>query len=333
MARVKIHKLKTMERSILSAFIVCLLGAVCYPAPGGGKFVPPEGRVLVFAGQNKVSIDSYVKTTGIVPAGLMLYTSIQKADSLDRPADFGAGVVYGRYLVDKYPNTALQIGLYMVDALDGVVSGLYDDNIDKIGRFIKNSRRPVYLRIGYEFDGPHNHYEPEKYIKAYRHIADRLRAGGVDNVAYVWHSYASWPKVQLLNWYPGDEYVDWFGISYFGQSENEMKDMLALAAARGKPVMIAESTPMGIGTACGLDSWHRWFEKYFAFIGKNDIKAISYINTNWDALPMFTALRWKDSRLDRSAEVKKRWIKEITGPKYLHSSPELFELLDYRENR
>lgn len=42
------------------------------------KFVPPEGKVLVFVGQDKDTLDRYHKAVGITPAGVMVYTSIQK---------------------------------------------------------------------------------------------------------------------------------------------------------------------------------------------------------------------------------------------------------------
>ena len=44
------------------------------------------------------------------------------------------------------------------------------------------------LRIGYEFDGEWNHYNPQYYVPAYRHIVDRLRANGVTHFASVWQS-------------------------------------------------------------------------------------------------------------------------------------------------
>ena len=49
----------------------------------------------------------------------------------------------------------------------------------------------VFLRIGYEFDGPHNHYDPQDYKKAYIYLADKINEEGVTNAVFVWHSYAS----------------------------------------------------------------------------------------------------------------------------------------------
>ena len=92
--------------------------------------------------------------------------------------------------MEHYPKALVQIGLYMVNALDGVIAGQFDYNIEKLAEVFKREDRPIYLRIGYEFDNPDNHYDPVKYIMAYRYIVDKLHRLGVNNVAYVWHSYA-----------------------------------------------------------------------------------------------------------------------------------------------
>lgn len=46
-----------------------------------------------------------------------------------------------------------------------------------------------YIRIGYEFDNPENHYDPENYKLAFRRIVDRFKDVNLTNVAFVWHSY------------------------------------------------------------------------------------------------------------------------------------------------
>jgi hypothetical protein len=313
----------------LMAVTTCCTGAHA----AEGRFVPPAGKILLFAGQSNKAIRNYVKATGAVPAGLMLYTSVQQVDALYEPSDCGGGECCGSALLREYPDAALQLGLYMVDALDAIADGVYDTNIDRIGAWIKDAKRPVYLRIGYEFDGPHNHYEPAAYVKAYRYIVDRFRRNGVDNAAYVWHSYAAFPPMRHLDWYPGDDYVDWFGITYFAQSEAEMKPVIVLAKEHGKPVMIAESSPNGIGTRQGTVSWQRWFKGYFDFIIKYDVRAFSYINDDWDSLPMFKDFHWKDARLNSNRIVRKKWNEETRKERYLLASKGLFALLGFTEEK
>ena len=171
-----------MKRSKL--LFICLflsLASACFAQ----TFTPEAGKTLLVIGQDKDSIEDYIDSVGIVPGGFMGYTSVQDAGGLFEPKDHGAGENHAQYFVEKYPEAVIQIGLYMVDALDGVVNGAYDDNLKKIARWIKQTQRPVYLRVGYEFDFPGNHYEPGAYIQAYRYVVDFLKKEDVKNVFFV----------------------------------------------------------------------------------------------------------------------------------------------------
>ena len=316
--------LSFMAWSLLRIINVHLLSTKQMP-----KFSLPQGKVLFIVGQDRDTIDAYVNSINITPGGFMVYTSIQNMDGLYSPVDYGGGVQHFQDLVDRYPNTVIQIGLYMVGALDGVIEGLYDMNVGKLAEWIKKTDRPVYLRIGYEFDGSHNSYEPDKYVKAYRYIVDKLRKGGVDNVAYVWHSCACYTPRPIMDWYPGDRYVDWFAISYFNRRTKYMDIMAQLAAKHNKPLMIAESTPCGIGTYYADYAWDRWFRPFFDFVIEKDVKVVCYINSNWEAQQMWKGQGWQDARVQANEIIKKRWLNEINKERYLQSSPNLYEILGY----
>ncbi len=294
-------------------------------------FVPPEGKVLMIIGQDLNTIDQYVKDTGAVPSGVMLYTSIQELEGLTTSEDRGGGLQHAQKLATTYPDSVLQIGLYMVGVLQQVADGVYDENIVKLADWIKRAERPVYLRIGYEFDLPDNHYDPALFVAAYRHIVDKFKALGVDNVNYVWHSY-SFLRVDhpFMGWYPGDDDVDWFGISFFeAYNFGNMERIAKFAQEHGKPLMIAEASPFYSGTTQGEKSWNMWFRHLFRFIEKNNVKIVSYINCDWDDLSMFAAKKYGDARIQSSLAVYQRWIEEIKKDQYLHSSPNLFKTLGY----
>jgi hypothetical protein len=302
-----------------------LLVLICWvlPLSAAEDFVPPPGKTLLFIGQDQKTINDYVRSTGHKPAGFMLYTSIQDMTGLSAPIDYGAGVNHGQALLEKYPGARLQIGLYMVDALEGIVEGKYDANIKKLGQWIKKSRRPVYLRIGYEFDLPNNHYEPEAYKKAFRYIVQSLRKQRVRNVVFVWHSYGYLnPDKPLMTWYPGDEYVDFFAVSFFKAfNTGNMNFILKRAREHNKPFMIAESTPSGVGTGSAERSWNLWFKPFFQFISDNDIPVVSYINSDWEALPMFNGQGWGDARVQANKVVKERWLKEVLSDRFMPGLP------------
>jgi hypothetical protein len=318
-------------RSILFFLVlsgVCALSVRSYGEKLRARFEPPSGKVLLIIGQSLEDIQAYENSTHVVPGGFMAYTSVQAAEGLTDLFNQGDGSQEAQMLVDQYPNAALQIGLYMVDACESVARGEMDSQIDKIATWIQKTRRPVYLRVGYEFDGPHNHYPPKEYVAAYRHVVDRFRTLKVRNVAYVWHSYASRSSRPLTDWYPGDGYVDWFGISYFNQPQRYMQPMVDLAKQHGKPVMISEGSPWVVQTKY-TNAWNLWFVPLFKFMAANDIKALSYIGCNWDATKQFETQRWGDTRLQSNPEILHHWSQETSQDRYLKASPELFNLLGF----
>lgn len=319
-------------KRMTSSIMVLLLGLGT--AVAAGKFEPPAGKTLLVIGQQRESIDAYVEEFKTIPAGFMNYTDLAQVTGLYEPYDGGDGTKDGRHLVDTYPGTVHQLGLYMVDMLDAALAGEYDDSIDRLGQWIAAAKAPVYLRIGYEFDGLHNRYDPQKYVQVYRRIVDRLRKNKVENVAFVWHSYAAYPiymKKSIADYYPGDDYVDWFGVSFFDNSLSNinMMNMVNMAKEHGKPLMIAESTPARIGVHEGMQAFYRWYRPLFKFIEKNDVKMLCYINVDWDALPMFAHFQWKDSRVQANKEIRKMWLDEISKERYVTYSKDLYEQIGY----
>jgi hypothetical protein len=313
------------KRSLLFLGLM-LIGSSGFCADSTSRFVPPPGHVLLLVGQSVEDIQAYEHVVSTTPAGLMGYTSVGRAQGLNIPSNDGGGTQQLRKLVDHHPNQVLQIGLWMVNDCVNVAKGKMDPQLDRIGDWLRETHRPVYLREGYEFDGPHNHYPPQDYIDAFRHIVDRYRKNGITNVAFVWHSFASPVGRPLMDWYPGDEYVDWFAISYFNQPQRYMQPMVDLAKAHGKPVMIAEAAPWVIQTKYA-NAWNLWFRPLFKFIEANDIRALSYINCDWDGTPLFKRQRWGDTRLHRNPEILQQWLDETAQERYLKASPDLYKTL------
>ena len=58
-----------------------------------------------------------------------------------------------------------------------VAAGLHDEQIENLVKSLRVYGRPVFLRIGYEFNGQWNGYEPEEsFVSAWRRIVDAVRA-------------------------------------------------------------------------------------------------------------------------------------------------------------
>ncbi len=300
-----------MKKSNIWLVALIIFGSL-YPLAHG-----EDSRDSIFViGQDNKSIADYMvaMSQGKSPNGIMVYTAINDLRGLSQPVDQGAGVNYADELLHKYPQMqVVQIGLYMRYMLNEIVQGSFDKNIDLLGEWIKRSGKQVYLRIGYEFDNPDNEYDPGQYIKAYRYIVDRLKRDNVNNVYFVWHSIAwrdkGWPEYDPLKWYPGNEYVDWIGISFFDIKRDEERNIITkIAKSKNKPIMIAESSPFKQYT---VEEKLGWIKKLFEYIKFNNVKFLSYINVNWDMLPLFKADEYGDARLLKDPILIEEWVKEI----------------------
>ncbi|MBZ0297211.1 MAG: 1,4-beta-xylanase [Anaerolineae bacterium] len=310
------------------------------------KFMPATGQTLFIIGQDLGAVgglpgytDGYVDHVTPFPGGVTTYTNLHALDGLTTVANWGSGDVSAQRLVDSpaYANSVLVIGLWLGNAnLTPIARGDLDRNIDRLAIWIKDQNRPVFLRIGYEFDGEWNAYQPADYITAFQRIVDRFRALEVTNVATVWQS-ATWYDGTFqghdwLEWYPGDDYVDWFGMSYFIAHPPTFNAWLDLARSHDKPVMIAESTPKGhdLATEAGGEVWNAWFQGFFDFIHENHdvIKAVAYINVHWEAQPMWQGQDWGDSRVQVNSFLLEQWQREMKSDFWLQTSPELFQILN-----
>lgn len=298
-------------------FILAVAAAFLFVLPAGAQEKPGSPRTLVFIGQDLDSVQTYVNKTKHVPDGFMVYTSIQELTGLEAAFDNGSGVQHAQGLIDRYPGTQIQIGLYMVGALSDVVGGAYDVNILKLSQWLaKNSATTFYLRIGYEFDYPQNHYAPAAYISAYRYIVDRLRSQGVQNVLYVWHSYAGFVQGSRERWYPGDDYVDWVGLSFFeAYNRGNMDNIVRIARTHNKPLMIAEATPLGHNVKDGAKVWRLWYQKLFDFISARDVRILCYINWDWEKFPMFKGQGWGNGRVEENRFIKRQWLEHVAKNK------------------
>lgn len=311
------------------------------------KFVPPNGKTLLIMGQTVERISEYLEKFPHqnIPGGWAAYWGIPEFKGITKAHENETGnTQHHQMLVDKFPNTVVQSAMWMVgkwDVAKNTGNGFYDKVIKKYASWAKSTKRPIYLRIGYEFDGPHNELDPKQYVKAYRHVVDLLRKKGANNIAFVWHSYASKPykDYKLSEWYPGDDYVDWVGISVFGHAYNNSDfgphcdAVLAFAKAHKKPVMIAESNPVQ-----GIDKensavWDKWFVNFFTFIYNKNIKAVSFINENWPKTKITGVSHWKDARLYNNEKVSKAWFQETNKKRYLKQSPTLFKELGYSRRK
>ncbi len=357
----------TTKGILLSCFIVCIgCFTVFSQNTIPGKFAPINGKTMLILGQDLGSVAGYVNSGRFpTPAGVTMYTDVYSMAGLNSITNYGAGNIGSQAALDQYPNSALAIGLWMVEENDGqgedhpnglteIVNGQHNDELDKFAAFAKrNAPRPIYLRIGYEFDGPWNNYNPAKYQAAYRYIVNYLNQKQVANVAYVWQS-ATWgatPANGIDSYYPGDQYVDYVGLSFFFFDENfngnNLEYILNFARTRNKPIMMAEvsaqyyefdqgtfhpfdnpGAPQQLG---GQGIWNQYFrDQLIPFVDDNRdvIRAVAYINADWQSQPQWKWPDanngfWGDTRIEANNTIATNWNTYINNGNFLHGGPNL----------
>ena len=324
--------------------------------PISPPYIPKDGTCLVFVGQELEAIgglDTYAN--GYLdhfrqPAGFTMYTDLmpgtesfgfihQGLDGLTTTDDWGDSPSnMSEQLSDSsFAGMALAIGLDMKGGHDTLVAkGDHDDLIFKLADWIKKTApRPIFLRIGYEFDGHDwNHYQAEAYVSSFKRIRHIMEQSGVANITYVWQSKGRGTTLEDMNrYYPGDDYVDWCGYSFFAP-DNENHPMLAFARQHNKPVFLAEATPILVdstGRVTPIDfdneqeaalAWEAWFVPFFRTIDQNPdiVKAFSYINCHWKAHPMWVDnpyFQHIDARLQNDSTLSVNWRNELSKPAFI----------------
>ncbi len=156
-----------------------------------------------------------------------------------------------------------------------IIDGVYDSALIQWAIDAANTNTPLLAEFGTEVNGSwfpwnglynggentmgYGNYDlpdgPERFIDAYRHIIDICRQNGATNITWFFHVNADdepaalWNKFE--NYYPGDEYIDWIGVSIYGPQVNdeeyqELSDILnncyyrLCSLSQDKPIAILE---------------------------------------------------------------------------------------------
>jgi hypothetical protein len=158
-------------------------------------------------------------------------------------------------------------------SLDAIIEGRWNNYIDNWADAARTFGHPMIVAFGVEMNGDwfpwsgwyygadewnderENWKGPEMYKAAYRYVVDRVRARGAKNIKWMFHTNNYSYPMDTWNlapaYYPGSEYVDWLGLSVYGQQfkHEPWADIPSLVdwpyqelseLAPEKPVMIAE---------------------------------------------------------------------------------------------
>ena len=127
---------------------------------------------------------------------------------------------------DGYPGRDPEYALWRINA------GQFDDDLQRWGQGVARVGSPVIVEWGTEMNGDWFGWNArwngqnrgaQKFRRAYRHIVEQVERGAgaaASNITWAWHvnadSQPDTPWNQIERYYPGDEWVDWVGLSSYG---------------------------------------------------------------------------------------------------------------------
>ena len=182
-------------------------------------------------------------------------------------------------------------------SLVNILAGQWDAYIDQWADGAKAQGIPIFVSLCNEMNGdwfpwsakyygagtpiagsdPPQFVGPEYFKRAYRYIVDRVRARGATNILWIFHvnnfsePYEVWNTFKQF--YPGRDYVDWLGMSVYGQlypdekKWNLFEDMIhkpydeLCKLDPDKPVMVTE---WGAGEFPAQGDKGAWIKDAFA---------------------------------------------------------------------
>ena len=257
-----------------------------------------------------------------------------------------AGVIpYVRFMPRSHFNEFEKEPVYN---LQNIINGNFDDALHQWAKAARADNIPLIIDFAVEMNGNwfswsgalngagtkdgygnKNCYDgAERYRDAYRHIIDIFRSESVNHVTWFFHPditsnpQKEWNKPKY--YYPGDDYIDWIGISIYGpihpeenywenfseKLQESYKDIAAISSQ--KPFAVVE---FGVTDHHSLGSKTDWLKDAFNTIlsGKYlEFKAINYWHENWDNNGSISSLR-----IDSSLETLNTFQKLINNPRFI----------------
>ncbi len=280
------------------------------PPPVHSTYEPAGSRVYHGVGFADVAdLKAYVEAVGRTPALLGVAVSLT---ALERD------LATVRATLDAFDGAGiLLVGLHWEGLTDAAIAdGEHDAEIEALADALAALDTPILLSIGFGMDGADHPtgITREHFPAAYRRIVDLVRARHADRVAFVWNRLAQ----HHLHYYPGDAYVDWFGISFLTRSSvaknrRHFRNLIHDAALRHKPVLVTAAAPADVPAAERTS----WFEAFFNILNRNDVfKGFVYVPRDFSKEPSITA--GGDTRLPPDDPALGFYRAQIAVSRYIH---------------
>jgi hypothetical protein len=213
--------------------------------------------------------------------------------------------------------------------LSRIVNGDFDSYLRSWAEGVKSLGYPVAIRFAHEMNGDWypwcekaNGNRPGEYVQAWRHVHDLFERAGATNVIWVWSPNARWSKTtgNLVDLYPGDDYVDWVGTTgYYGTGTwSDYTSFDAIFGPTIAEIRTFSRRPMVVTETGATDAGGRkaqWIRDTFQALPKHR----DVIGLIW-----FEVDKELDWRIAASPAASKAFADSVAAPRYdVHWSPEL----------
>lgn len=185
-----------------------------------------------------------------------------------------------------------------------VAKGKYDKYIEQWAWDAKDSKTPIFLRVGHEMNDPYRYpWGPQNnsakdFKAAWRHIYNVFKAVGASNVIWIWSPHPAYGYFDA--YYPGKEFVDYVGVSVLNYGTvaswskwwtfseilgNHYKEL----AKFKKPIMITEFGCLNVG-----GNRSAWFKEALSELPAQypAVKALLFFHYSNDKTTTQQSLNW-----------------------------------------
>ena len=246
--------------------------------------VLPQGTTEPDSDVSPASLDSYVGAVGRRVA--YVYFSTDWFRSRAFPAHTATwvrnrnAIPFIRLMMRSQPQPLVTDPNF---TLARIIAGEFDPDLSAWADAAKRFATPLIVEYGTEVNGDWNPWSapynggldvgPEQFKRAYRHIVALMRGRGALNITWALHynaeSYPQDARNVPAAYYPGDDVVDWVGISAYGSERSNddrcptfrslVDDMLPQlrAATAVKPLFIFEFGITNNNPHCAAGPWVR----------------------------------------------------------------------------
>ena len=222
--------------------------------------IPPEGKLYsgIFPGTDDIvsedeisseSLNEYINKVGKKPTWVYFSDNWYKSRAFPEKTatwirEMGS-IPFIRLMLRSSEEQNIEEDKF---TLDNIIEGEFDDDLRRWASDAKRFETPLLVEYGTEVNGdwfswngrwngggrktgygdPKKADGPERFQDAYRHIIKIMKDEGAGNITWVFHVDSddvpdkSWNRLE--NYYPGDDWIDWIGVSIYGASEPSDED-------------------------------------------------------------------------------------------------------------